>query len=88
MFSDMDPRHIEPGVVGGEPPKGFELDIRGHGFVVTEGLRQYAHDHVAAKLVKHARAIQAVVIRFEDFNGPKRGEDKSCGDVFFHMRFL
>jgi ribosome-associated translation inhibitor RaiA len=71
-------RTVRPGVVGGEPPDGFPLQVRAHGFVLTDGLRAYAREHVAAKLAKHARRIQAVTIRFHDVNGTKGGVDKRC----------
>jgi putative sigma-54 modulation protein len=74
----MDARSLDPEIVGGQPPVGFQLDIRAHGFALTDALRQYATDHIAAKLAKHARAIESVVIRFEDINGSKGGVDKCC----------
>lgn len=81
----MASRTIEPGVVGGEPPRGFQLDVRGHALPLTAALREYATDHVAAKLAKHARAIQSVVIRVSDLNGTKGGEDKQC-EVEVYLR--
>src|SRR4051812_29294075 len=74
----MRTRRAGPDVVGTEPPEGFQLDLRAHGFALTDGLRRYAVDHVAAKLAKHARAIQTVTIRFDDLNGGKGGFDKRC----------
>jgi ribosomal subunit interface protein len=74
----MASRSVDPGVVGCEPPAGFQLDVRAHGFSLTEAVRRYATDHLAAKLAKHAAAIQTVVIRLGDENGAKGGEDKSC----------
>jgi putative sigma-54 modulation protein len=76
---------MDPSVVGGEPPQGFQLDVRSHALPLTDALRQYATDHVAAKLAKHAAAIQSVVIRVSDVNGTKGGEDKRC-DVEVHLR--
>lgn len=73
-------------VVGGEPPAGFQLDIRAHGFGLTEALRQYATEHVARKLAKHSRAIQSVVVRFDDINGSKGGADKRCEVEVFLRR--
>jgi ribosome-associated translation inhibitor RaiA len=74
----MTPRTVGLQVIGAEPPHGFQLDLRAHGFSLTNGLRRYAVEHVAARLAKHARAIQAVTIRFEDTNGHKGGVDKRC----------
>ncbi len=65
-------------VVGGEPPRGFRLDVRAHGFAMTDAIRTYATDHVAGRLAKHARDIQTVVLRFDDVNGDKGGADKVC----------
>jgi ribosomal subunit interface protein len=81
----MASRHIEAGVIGSEPPEGFQVDIRGHALALTEALRIYATDHIAAKLAKHARALQFVVIRFSDVNGTKGGEDKRC-EVEMYVR--
>src|SRR3954471_23096365 len=74
----MDARNVGREVVGGQPPRGFQLDLRGHGLDLTEGQRRYAAEHVAAKLAKHARWIDAVIIRFEDVNGSRGGVDKCC----------
>ena len=65
-------------VIGVEPPAGFQLDVRAHGFSLTDALYQYAREHIAAKLARHARSIQAVIIRFDDINGTKGGVDKRC----------
>jgi len=65
-------------VVGGEPPEGFHLDVRAHGFAMTNAIRTYATEHVAGRLAKHARAIQTMVVRFDDVNGSKGGADKLC----------
>src|SRR3954465_5523667 len=69
---------FDPEAVGGEPPDGFHLDIRAPGFAMTDAIRTYATDHVAGRLVKHARDIQTVVVRFDDVNGSKGGADKVC----------
>jgi len=83
----MSARSVEPGIVGGEPPQGFNLDVRAHGFSLTDALKEYASDHLAAKLTKHARQIQSVVIRLVDINGTKGGEDKTCEvEVFVRSR--
>lgn len=74
----MTTSNLSDGIIGGQPPDGFQVDIRAHGFELTDALRQYAYEHVAAKLTKYARSVQAVIIRFEDVNGSKGGEDKCC----------
>ena len=74
----MNARNLRSNIIGGEPPGGFQLDVRAQGFELTDALRQYAIDHVAARLAKHARSIQAVIMRFDDVNGVKGGEDKRC----------
>lgn len=74
----MDVKNIGEGTISADSPWGFRLDIRSHGFDLTDALRQYAIDHLAAKLAKHAAAIHEVIIRFEDVNGDKGGADKRC----------
>jgi len=71
-------KSMVPGVVGGEPPRGFHLDVRARGFNLTPGLQQHVVDHIAAKLVKHARVISSLTVRLQDVNGPKGGPDKRC----------
>lgn len=56
----------------------FQVDLRAHGFELTPALRHYATEHLLAKLDKHGDRIQAVIIRFDDVNGSKGGEDKVC----------
>jgi ribosome-associated translation inhibitor RaiA len=70
---------VDPGIVGAQPPEGFQLDIRATGFALTEAVRTYANEHIGGRLAKHSRAIQAVVVRLGDVNGPKGGVDKRCG---------
>jgi ribosomal subunit interface protein len=67
-----------PAETVGAPSENFQLDIRAHGFDLTPALRQYATEHVVAKLAKHGERIQAVVIRLDDANGTKGGEDMVC----------
>jgi ribosomal subunit interface protein len=76
---------MEAGVVGGEQPVGFHLDVRAHGFSLTEALRQFTSDHLATKLAKHSGQIHSVVIRLGDINGRKGGEDKTC-EIEVHVR--
>jgi len=76
---------IEPRVVVGERRVGFHLDVRAHGFSLTEALRQFSSAHLASKLAKHAEQIHSVVIRLGDVNGIKGGEDKTC-EVEVHVR--
>ena len=70
--------HGDAGVLGGEPPQGFEVEIRSPDFELTPALRAYTLAHLSAKLAKRHRRIQAVIVRFEDANGSKRGVDKVC----------
>jgi ribosome-associated translation inhibitor RaiA len=71
-------KNIAPGIVGGEPPDGFHLEVRTRGFELTDALYQRAVDHIAAKVARHARFISLVTVRLEDVNGPKGGLDKRC----------
>ncbi|HET6281230.1 MAG TPA: HPF/RaiA family ribosome-associated protein [Polyangia bacterium] len=68
----------------------FPVELRSPDWDLTEGVRQYALDHIAAKLEKHADHIQSVIIRFEDVNGSKGGGDKTCRIevLLAHMRPL
>jgi putative sigma-54 modulation protein len=54
------------------------VEIRSRGFDLTPALHQYAMDHLAAKLLKHAAHILRVTVRFEDCNGTHGGADKVC----------
>lgn len=74
----MKPRNQVPGVMGGTPPDGFQVEVRTRGFTLTPSVYQHAVDHIAAKLAKHARAVSELTVRLEDINGPKRGRDKRC----------
>jgi len=74
----MSAHNVAPGIVGGEPPHGFALEVRALGFDLTPALYQHAVDHVAAKVAKYARVISAVIVRLRDVNGPKGGPDKRC----------
>jgi putative sigma-54 modulation protein len=74
----MNPRNPGPDVIGGPPPRGFQVDVRTQGFVLTPSIYQHAVDHIAAKLAKHARALSGLTIRLADINGPKHGPDKRC----------
>ncbi|HEY7372516.1 MAG TPA: HPF/RaiA family ribosome-associated protein [Polyangia bacterium] len=74
----MNAKNIAPGIVGGEPPDGFHLEVRTRGFELTDALYQRAVDHIAAKVARHARFISLVTVRLEDVNGPKGGLDKRC----------
>lgn len=62
-----------------QPPAGFPLEVRSHGFELTDPLRSHAEQHVRTKMEKHAHRIQAVIVRMEDLNGGSRGGiDKIC----------
>jgi len=62
----------------GRHAPGLDVEIRSPDFDLTSVLRQYAMEHLAAKLVKHARRIQAVVVRLEDRPGVRDGLDMVC----------
>jgi ribosome-associated translation inhibitor RaiA len=59
-------------------PQDFSLEIRSPDFPLTDAIRQYAIEHLATKLVKHAHRMGGVIVRFEDANGTRGGEDKVC----------
>ncbi|HEY7115047.1 MAG TPA: hypothetical protein VH475_00585, partial [Tepidisphaeraceae bacterium] len=50
----------------GEQKLSLAVEIRSPDFNLTSVLRSYAMEHLAAKLLKHARRIQSVIVRFED----------------------
>jgi ribosome-associated translation inhibitor RaiA len=58
-------------------PRGFPVEIRSPSFSITPALRQYALEHLAAKLVKFDGHILGVVVRFEDRNGPRGGPERN-----------
>jgi ribosomal subunit interface protein len=62
----------------GEQALGLAVEIRSPDFDLTSVLRQYALDHLAAKLLKHARRIQSIVVRFEDRRAARDGLDMVC----------
>jgi ribosome hibernation promoting factor len=74
----MNTKNLSPGIVGGEPPHGFHLDVRARGFDLTPSMYRRAVDHIAAKIAKHAHGISNLTIRLQDVNGPKGGLDKRC----------
>jgi putative sigma-54 modulation protein len=61
-----------------QPAPSFSVEIRSPHFALTPALKTYAARHLAAKLLKHSGHIQAVIVRFDDVNGTKGGEDKVC----------
>jgi ribosome hibernation promoting factor len=74
----MNAKNLVPGIVGGEPPRGFHLDVRARGFDLTPSMYRRAVDHIAAKVAKHTRVISNLSVRLQDVNGPKGGLDKRC----------
>lgn len=62
----------------GEQKLGLAVEIRSPDFSLTSLLRQYAMEHLAGKLLKHARRIQSVIVRFEDRKGVRDGLEMVC----------
>jgi len=62
----------------GEQALGLAVEIRSPDFDLTSVLRSYALEHLAAKLLKHARRIQSVIVRFEDRKRARDGLDMVC----------
>jgi ribosomal subunit interface protein len=56
----------------------FPVELRSHDAALTPSVRNYALEHIAGKLEKHAHHIQSVIIRFEDVTGSNHGEQKTC----------
>jgi ribosomal subunit interface protein len=76
--SNKAPRVTPERVGNGEQALGLAVEIRSPDFDLTPLLRQYALEHLAAKLLKHARRIQTVIVRFEDRKAVRDGLDMVC----------
>lgn len=57
----------------------MKIDIRAHGFTLTDGTRQHIGWRLAGMLAHAGNAVSRVVVRLSDINGPRGGVDKRCG---------
>jgi putative sigma-54 modulation protein len=56
----------------------MRIEIKALGFKLTDTLRTFIREHIIQVLARRADAIQSVVVRLSDLNGPRGGEDKLC----------
>jgi hypothetical protein len=56
----------------------MRIDIRFRGLEGTDTLREYAEKRAQAQLCRFDHAVDDVVMRLSDLNGPKGGVDKRC----------
>ena len=54
------------------------LHVRTHHVSVDAALDAYVRQRASAKLGKYVRHLARVTVRFDDTNGPKRGQDTLC----------
>jgi ribosome-associated translation inhibitor RaiA len=57
----------------------MELEIRSRDFPLSPELREHCERRSRFALDRFAGAVTRVVVRLQDVNGPKGGEDKQCG---------
>ena len=56
----------------------MELEIRGLNVQVTESLKAHCERRLQFALGRFSERVRRVVVRFEDINGRRGGEDQSC----------
>ena len=56
----------------------MHLDIRSRGFALSSPLREHAERRLGFALARYSPQLGSVIMRLEDINGPKGGEDKRC----------
>lgn len=56
----------------------MHIDIRTHGFDLTDSIAERARLRVGTALGPASRCVTRVVVRFDDINGDHGGEDKLC----------
>ena len=58
----------------------MKLEIRSHGFSLTQAIIQHVQKRFASALRHGGRTVADVTVRLRDVNGPRRGGvDKRCG---------
>jgi hypothetical protein len=66
-------------LAGRTPVFATPLEVRGHQVELPRGMAGYIRRKLGTRLGKFAGAIERVIVRFEDINGPNRGgEDIVC----------
>lgn len=56
----------------------MQIEIRAHGFELTDGLRTHAERRLRFGLDWARHGVNKVILRFTDINGPRGGDDKRC----------
>jgi putative sigma-54 modulation protein len=56
----------------------MEMEIRGLNVQVTESLRTHSERRLGFTLGRFAERVRVVMVRFEDINGHRGGEDQRC----------
>ena len=56
----------------------MEIEIRGRDFPFTEALADHARRRLAFAFSRFSASVRRVVLRLEDLNGPRGGEDMMC----------
>lgn len=56
----------------------MKVDIRAHGFAMTEGLREHAERRLSFAFDWARHDVRKVILSFTDINGPRGGNDKRC----------
>lgn len=56
----------------------MQLDIQTNGFSLTDGIRNYATQHMQFALYRNDGNIMHVRVCLADINGPRGGIDKRC----------
>jgi ribosome-associated translation inhibitor RaiA len=54
------------------------IDVRTHGFDLTDAIRQHVENCVAAAIRPFGRAVSSVTARLTDVNARRGGNDKQC----------
>lgn len=56
----------------------MRIDIQTSGFILTDGLREYAKRRLQFALSWANHDVRKIAMRLSDINGPRGGSDKRC----------
>ena len=54
------------------------INVHGHGFSVTQSIREYVDNRICFALARISHRLRRVEVRLSDLNGPRGGIDKRC----------